>query len=114
VIIGLPLGLQAAVVNQAYDVLKKPLRRAHYIVRRAVVLVALLLLLPPPPPLSHLLGCCSASRALYLPSLHPSFFLVPSWVQLNNAGYGACEGMTITDPEVSGRVQSRGGRALAR
>lgn len=41
---------QAAVVNQAYDVLKKPLRRAHYI--------------------------------------------------LNQAGLGACEGMTITDPEL--------------
>lgn len=26
------LAMQAAVVNQAYDVLKKPLRRAHYIV----------------------------------------------------------------------------------
>lgn len=41
---------QAAVVNAAYDVLKKPLRRAHYI--------------------------------------------------LNHEGFGACEGMTITDPEL--------------
>ncbi|EFN52990.1 hypothetical protein CHLNCDRAFT_12745, partial [Chlorella variabilis] len=41
---------QAAAVNQAYDILKRPLRRAHYI--------------------------------------------------LNQRGFGACEGMTISDPEL--------------
>ncbi|KAI3424842.1 hypothetical protein D9Q98_008228 [Chlorella vulgaris] len=41
---------QAAAINQAYDVLKRPLRRAHYI--------------------------------------------------LSQRGFGACEGMTITDPEL--------------
>lgn len=40
---------QAALVNQAYDVLKRPLRRAHYIVS---------LSLHPSPEAAHPCGCC--------------------------------------------------------
>lgn len=101
---------QAVVVNQAYDVLKKPLRRAHYIVSLVVLLgwgggcgLWLVVALAPPPPPRRLPASPPPSRAL--PPALPCTCSRPHprpgcCAQLNQAGYGACEGMTITDPEL--------------
>jgi hypothetical protein len=87
---------QAAVVNAAYDVLKKPLRRAHYIVSLYLTGSSGPGFWLPHPPV--LLPMDSSSGPRPLPHTPHTPLPAPACLQLNHQGYGACEGMTITDP----------------
>ena len=84
---------QATAVNAAYDVLKRPLRRAHYIVRERGRAPACL---PGAPDVCWTQSPCCLAPAL-THSLHPAP-PTPTRLQLAERGFGACEGMTISDP----------------